>query len=82
LISKASSQNGTFFYFGIFLDDIVTETFDNSLLIADNSVSSFDRKTYSINLEDINDSYKIAIVKNATTPATQVVYNIYNLWIE
>ena len=81
LISKTSSTSRTQLYLGIFLNN-TDEDFDKSLLIADDEFSSVERKTYTKNLESLNDNYKIAILKNATSPASKLKCNIYNLWLE
>lgn len=40
------------------------------------------RKIYTKNIESLNDNYKIAVIKNATSPASQLKCNVYNLWLE
>lgn len=44
--------------------------------------TSLSRQTFTMDVSDVNTRYLIVFQKNAHSSATQVKYNIYNLWLE
>lgn len=83
-VEVTSKTGDSIFYLSLFNEnDNPTSTIDvNNITILGETETNKTRNIYTMDISNNNNKYVISLWKNGTNSATQVIYNIYNLWLE